>query len=273
MSKRVKYNISLIFKILVGLLIIFPLVVTVILSFQSNGEIDSLPFNLFTKNPTLENYIFAVTNYDIPMLLRNTFIVILITIPTQILVSALCAYAVAHFDFPFKKALFAVILTVMMIPGETTIMSNYGTVQRMGLMDTFFGISIVSLVNVSGVFMLRQHMMTLPNELWEAAKVDGCGDMRYFVSVVLPLSKSIIAALTLTSFIGTYNSYFWPLLVTTKPERMTIPVGLAQIMIDANLYPGYVFAATAISMVVPLLIYIFGVDQIVAGMTAGALKS
>lgn len=121
--------------------------------------------------------------------------------------------------------------------------------------------------------MLRQHMMTLPQSMWEAAKVDGCSELKYFAKVVLPLSKSIIAAQVLTSFIGVYNSYLWPLLVTSTEDMRTVQTGIANLVRDMYWNPGGVLAGAIISTVVPIIVYIIGLDKIVSGLTAGAVKN
>ena len=121
--------------------------------------------------------------------------------------------------------------------------------------------------------MLRQHMMSLPPSLWEAARMDGCGHMRYFASVVLPLSKSIIIAKVLNGFIGVYNAYIWPMIVTSTEEMRTIQTGIAGLVRDMYWNPGGALAGAIICMVIPVVVYIFGTDQIVSGLTSGAVKS
>ena len=113
---------------------------------------------------------------------------LVIVIPVQIILGSLAAYAFAFFEFPLKNVLFTLVLSALAIPAEVTIIANYGTVQTLGLMNTYLGLCIISFVDIAGMFMLRQHMMSLPHSLWEAARMDGCGYMKYFSSVVLPLS-------------------------------------------------------------------------------------
>ncbi len=273
MSRRAKQNIWLAVKILIGLTIIFPLVITLIFSFQPEEELLTIPLKVFTKNPTLSNYKYAFENYNLFNMLKNTMITIIIIVPVQVLTSSMCAYAFAHFNFRFKNILFTIIITAMMIPGETTLASTFKMVQGMGLINTYLGMCITSLISVSGTFMIRQHMMSLPSALWDAARVDGCSHMKYFFSVMLPLSKSIISAFVLTGFIGVYNSYFWPWMITTTEDMQTLAVGMGQIKADTLLHPGHVYAGTVLCMIVPVIIYIFGIDYIVEGMTAGAVKS
>ncbi len=272
MKTKTRQNIWLAVKILIGVFMCMPIIMAVLFSFQTNSQVANPPVEFFVKNPTLENYRFAFTEYNIPVLLRNTFIVLLLTIPAQVFISAISAYAFAHFEFPFKKALFIIALSAMLIPGETTFVTNFRTIQNMNLINTYWGIVIVGLVSITGVFMLRQHMLSLPPALWEAAKVDGCGDMRYFFSVVFPLSKAIILAFVLNGFIGCYNAYFWPLMVTNDENLFVMGIGVAQMIGDENTRTGYMLAGSVTSMIVPVVIYILGIDHIVTGMTAGAIK-
>ncbi len=273
MSEKVKQNIWLAVKILIGLFIISPLIMSLLLSFQSNAEINNPPFNLFSSHPTLENYRYIITGNRFLGMLKNTLICIIITIPVDIFISSLTAFVFSHYNFKLKKFLFMVCLAAMMIPGETITITNFMTVQSMHLLDTYLGLCITGFANVGAVFMLRQHMLSLPSALWDAARVDGCSNLRYYFSVMLPLSKPIIVALVLNSFIGIYNSYFWPLIVTTKPEMQVLSIGVVQLGGDAVYTPGYVLAGGMLTSLIPILVYIFGIDGIVEGMTAGAVKS
>lgn len=268
---RLKANVGILAKILLGVLLCFPIVLAVLFSFQTNQEAGTVPLHLFTKNPTLENYQYVFESIPVFTYLKNTVVMLIVCIPAQIILGSLCAYGFSFFEFPLKNALFTLLLMVMMIPGEVVIVTNYMTIQNMGLVNTYAGITITSLVSVSGIFMLRQNMLAMPKELWEAARMDGCGYMQYFYKVVLPLCKSILAALTISSFVTIYNSYFWPLLVTNIDEMRTIQTGLAS-FIMVNQY-GWILAATCLAMIIPVFLFIFGLDKIVEGMTAGAVKS
>lgn len=172
-----------------------------------------------------------------------------------------------------KNTLFAIFLTTMMIPGEVTFVANFLTVQSLGLINTYLGMCITSLCGAGSIFMLRQNMMSMPKELWEASRIDGCSKFGYFVRVALPLSSSILSAMAINSFIGIYNAYLWPLMVTTRNEFHTIQIGMANLTAStANRY-GYVLAGAALCMLIPMIAFLFGQDKIVEGMTAGAVKS
>lgn len=273
MNKKLKNNFAIFFKILLGVLYVSPILIGLLFSIQPNREIALAPVHLFTKNPTIENYINVLNVVPILKYMRNTLIVIAIVVPIQLILASLSAFTFSFYDFPGKDVIFSLFLTAMMIPGEVVIISNYSTIQSLGLYNTYFGIAAAQLVNVSMLFMFRQHMMSLPKELWEAARIDGCRDMLYFVKIVIPLSTPVISAQAITSFIGVYNDYFWPMLVTSTSERQTLQVGMAQLMTVGEKNFGNILAAAMICIAIPTIGFIFGQDYIVKGMTAGAVKN
>lgn len=271
MIQKRRDDILLLIKILVGILYCLPVILAVIFAFHSNEDIGTIPLKFFTV-PSLENFQYVFEYVPVFTYLKNTAIMLIIIIPIQILFASLSAFAFSFFEFPLKKLLFTVFLMGMMIPAEVNIIANYTTIQELDLMDNYLGMTVVSFVSISGMFMLRQHMLSLPPALWEAAKIDGCKEMRYFFNFILPLSKSIIFAQVITSFISVYNSYLWPLMVTSTEEMRTIQTGIANLVRDMYWNPGGALAGAVVCMVIPVLIYIFGTDQIVSGMTSGAVK-
>ncbi len=273
MGIKAKNRLGIFLKFLIGVLYVLPCLLGIMFSFRPNTDFAKMPLEIFSSNLTLDNYKYVFEEIKILMYFKNTFIMILIVIPCQIVLQSIASYAFACFEFRFKNLLFTLFLMTMMIPGEVTLISNYMTVQSFGLVNTFIGMAITSLVGVTGIFMLRQNMMSLPKELWEASRMDGCGPMRYFSKVVFPLCKSIIAAMSITSFVGTYNAYLWPLMVTTRDEMHTIQLGMAELMSETGTRYGYVLAGAVICMLIPVIVYIIGQEQIVEGMTAGAVKS
>lgn len=264
-------RLQLAFKILVGILYCTPVLMALLFSFHTNEDIGTIPLKFFTP-VTFENFTYVFKNVPVFTYLKNTVMMLIIIIPVQVILGSLTAFTVTFYEFPGRNLIFNLFLTVMVIPGEVNIISNYMTIQSLNLMDTYLGMTITSFVNISGMFMLRQHMLSLPRSLWEAAKIDGCGELRYFGTVVLPLSKSIIAAQILNSFIWIYNSYLWPLLVTSTEDMRTIQTGIANLVRDMYWNPGGALAGAIICMVIPVIVYIIGLDQIVGGLTSGAVK-
>lgn len=273
MNMKMKNSAALALKILVGLVYVVSVFIAIFYSFHPNIDFAKGNLSLIPESPTLENYKYIFENVPTLNYFKNTLIMIMICILTQMLLDTVAAYAFSYYEFPCKNLLFTVFLTSMMIPGEVTIIANLLTVQKLNLINTYLGMTITSLTGVGGIFMLRQNMMSLPTELWEAAKMDGCGKNRYLFKVVFPLSKPVIAAQAINSFIGIYGAYLWPLLVTTTNEKHTIQIGMANLMSGTGSRYGYVLAGAVISLIIPVTAFIFGQDYIVKGMTAGAVKS
>lgn len=273
MGMKMKSRAALALKILVGLVYIIPVFIAIAYSIHPNVDFAKGNLSLIPDAPTFENYQYIFENVPTLNYFKNTLIMIIICIPCQMFLNTVAAYAFSYYEFPCKNLLFTVFLTSMMIPGEVTIIANLLTIQSLNLVNTYLGMTITSLTGVAGIFMLRQNMMSLPKELWEAAKMDGCGKNLYLFKVVFPLSKSVISALAINSFIGVYGAYLWPLLVTTTNEKHTIQIGMANLMSGTGSRYGYVLAGAVVSMIIPVLSFIIGQDYIVKGMTAGAVKS
>lgn len=271
MKSKLKGTAATFLKLLLALIIVFPVLIAIVVSFQSMEEVYLLPYSLKIANPSWDNWIYALKSMNLFVYLKNTFIQIIICVPFRILTALLAAYAFAYFDFPMKNVLFAIMLTSMMIPGETVTITIFKMVAEWGLIDTYAGLTVTGLVSVGAVFMFRQAMLSAPISLWEAAKIDGCGEMRYFVRILVPLCRSIVVAQTLLSVIGTYNDYLWPLLVTTRDSMRTIQTGI--VYLTGVSHPGRTMAAVLIVLLIPVILFLFGLDHIMEGVTAGAVKN
>lgn len=271
MKKKAKKVTFEAIKILVALVLVFPVLIAIIVSLQSIDEVYKLPYSLSIENPSVEHFIYALQSMNLTNYLKNTFIQIIICVPCQIVTALLTAYAFSYFEFPFKKMLFTVIIASMMIPRETVTITIFKMVAGWKLIDTYAGLTIVGLVSVGAVFLFRQAMLSVPKSLWEAAIMDGCGEMRYFATILVPLCKSIIVAQTLLAVIGCYNDYLWPLLVTTKDTMRTIQTGI--VYLTGVSHPGRTMAAVLIVLIIPIIMFIFGIDRIMEGVTAGAVKN
>lgn len=258
-------------KILIGIIFVLPIILGVLISFMPKSDIIRMPFRIDLHNATIENYIHSFKYMNVGTYLKNSFIMVGIELPCKIFTGLLAAYAFSHFEFRGKNFLFTMTLMVMMIPGEVITMTLFKMIMSWRLIDTYAGLSITGLVDVAAVFMFKQNMQSVPKALHEAAIIDGCGPIKYFFHILIPVCKTIIVAYGLRCFVNVFNSYMWPLLVTTKDEMRTIQTGVAQLSWSSH--PGLVFAAAIISSIIPLVIYFFGMDFIVEGMTAGAIKN
>lgn len=268
-----KQNAAYIIKVLTGMTFIFPILVGVVFSFAPSRILYSLPsFGEYWEKVSFENYVWVWNNIPVARYILNTFIVCTIVIVMQIIISSLAAYAFANFEFRGKALLFALIQVAMMIPGEVTVITNYMQVYDWGLTDTYLGLSITSMVAGTSIFMMRQTFLSQVKDIKEAAVLDGCGEMRYFLKMAMPLARPTIVSLVLMRFIGIYNAYFWPLLVTNKDTMRTIQVGMARLVGTDMPEYGYILAGAVICIVPSVIVFILGQDYLVKGMSDGAVK-
>lgn len=268
---KMKAVIFEILKILTGIVFISPILIACLAAVMPKESINAMPFTLNFQGLSFDSLIYAVKNLNLNIYVKNTFVMVMVTVPMQIITSLLAAYAFSHFEFRFKNLLFTIMLASMMVPGEVIIVTNYKTIMRWGLIDTYLGLVITSLVSSSAVFMFRQTMASMPKSLWDAARIDGCGNMRYFTQILSPMCKSTIVAYALRGFIAAYNSYMWPMLVTTTPKMQTIQSGIVRLY--GSEHEGIVMAAAMFTSLIPILVFSFGMDKITEGMTAGAVKN
>lgn len=271
-KKRAKEYLSFAVKAIIGILFISPLIVGLCFSFQTDKQLMTYPLKLITDSPTLENYINVLNTVPMGMYFKNSVIVCCTTIFVQLVVACLTAYGFVYFEFPGKKTLFGLILLTMMIPGQVVTITNYVTIQEMGLIDSYLGLTLPSFVGGTSIFMLRQYFLQLPRELKESATIDGCGDLRFLFQIAIPLAIPTIASLAVYMFVNIYNAYFWPLLVTNSDEMRTIQVGISFLVAGDALNYGRVLAGATVAIIPSVLIYVFGQDYIIKGMTRGSVK-
>ena len=203
----------------------------------------------------------------------NSLVVTAIGTVGEMLCATLCAYAFAFLRFPFKKVLFGVLLGAMMVPGHVTLLPNYLTISDLGWINTYQGLIFPGLGSVFATFLLRQHMLTLPGEVLDAARVDGAGHLRTMFRVVLPLSRPMLVTAGVITLVAKWNDFIWPLIVTNSTNMRTVPIGLLFLKTQEGYNNwGAIMAATVLVIVPVLVVFFFAQRQIVAGLTQGATK-
>jgi sn-glycerol 3-phosphate transport system permease protein len=224
----------------------------------------------------VENYTNALTSargeriigYPVQVLLWNSLLMALTIAIGKIVISILSAYAVAFFRFPLRMFFFAMIFLTLMLPIEVRIAPTYKVMSDLGLINTFAGLTIPLMASATGTLLFRQFFLTIPDEYVEAAKIDGAGPLRFFWSIVLPLSRTNIAALFVILFIYGWNQYLWPLLITTSRDMETIVIGIVKMMgtgeaqTDWNL----IMSSTVLALVPPVLVVILMQQWFVKGL-------
>ena len=259
-------------SILLALIFISPIFWALAVSLQREGKPIASVVDWFTPPYTLENYPKIITNSSVPTWLINSLIIAVIVTALTVIFSAMAAYALAKLKFKGSNAFFLYFLIGILVPGEATIVPLFITVNNMHLINTYAGMILPSIAGSMNLIIMVTFFRNLPDELLEAAKIDGAGEIRIFAQIALPLSKTIIATVCIFAFVGSWNNYLWPLLCAMSENLFTLPIGIPTF---AGTYSvDYVQPLTAcmVASLPMIIMYIIFERQIVAGITSGAVK-
>lgn len=269
--KSVKWLFFLI-NLVVALVLISPLLYALNASFMTEGELINYPPALIPSSFYLRNYSDALRMAPIFRFIFNSAVVSVACTAAQLLTGALAGYAFGVLKFKGQKVLFFLMLATMMIPGQAIIIANYLTVVRMGLIDTFGAMILPYTASAFCIFNMRQAFMSLPKELNESAKIDGCNSLQFFVRIGVPLTKPFLGSLGIYTFLSVWNQYLWPLLVTNSVQMRTVQIGIGMLQnAEGNAY-GPIMAAAIMILVPSILVFILGQKSLISGLTAGAIK-
>lgn len=228
--------------------------------------------NFLPKTITFDNYKTAFTRAPLMQYMWNSFVVASIASLVRVFAATMAAFAFAFYEFRFKKVLFALTMATMMIPPDVLIVSNYQTIAKMGLMNTYLGIMSIFLISAANIFLLRQNFLTFSKSLKEAAHIDGCSNIRFFTSILLPINKPIMITIFISSFVNIWNQYVWPMLVTNQTNMRTIQVGITMLKDRESAVYGPVMAGVTVALIPTVLVFIIFQRKIVSGMMSGAVK-
>lgn len=260
----------LILNVIVVILVLFPIIYAFVMSVKPSHELYDKTF--FTANPTLQNYKDVFKIAPIEGYIINSLIVSIIITVFQMITAILAAFALHFLNFRKKGLLFAVIMATTMIPGETTIISNFLMISGWGFTDSFFGLVAPYLTSAMGIFLFRQAFQSFPMEIYEASKMDGASDLGFIFKILIPLSKPTIGALAVQSFLGAWNMYMWPLLITGSDRYRTVQIGISMLNSADSQSMLLMIAGVVICMIPSLIIFMFAQKNMVKGLTTGAVK-
>lgn len=253
---------------------IFPLYWMVISSLQSRGETFVLPPNLFVTTPVWQNYVtvFEKTNFTTGFL-NSTFVTVVKTFFT-LLFSAMGGFAFAKYDFPGRNGLFVFLLGTMMIPGIVTLIPIFMVIVSLGWVDTYEALIIPGLASAFGIFLMRQYMLTIPDELLAAARIDGAGDLRLFFQLALPMSMPPLITLAIFTFFANWNDLFWPVIIIRTAQHYTLPltIMLLRSRFPLNVDYSVIFAASFMATIPTLLVFFWLQRHFTGDVLSGALR-
>ena len=251
---------------------LFPLLWMLSVSFMTPGEASTLPPPLLPESPTLVNYreLFmrgGMTRY----LLNSVFVATVITV-ISLLFNAMAGYAFAKLQFAGQQRLFKALIGTLIIPGQVAMMPLFLLLKQMGLVNSYGGLIAPAMASIFGIFLVRQYALSIPDELMEAARIDGAGEFRIFFSIIMPLLAPILASLALFTFLGSWNDFMWPLIVLTDAHLQTLPVALASLSRE-HAQDGELMMAGSVVTILPVLLLFLALQKYyIRGLLVGSVK-
>ena len=261
-----------------SLLFLFPVIWMLANSFKTDAAItaDMNSIRAFVP-PALtggffDNYVSIITNTDFLKYMGNTLLYAFILIVAGVIVNGLAGYALAKINFPFRERWLMIIMLLMIVPMETIITIHFIFIAKLGLLNTVLGYVLPMIVNPFNIFLFRQVFISLPDDIYEAAQLDYCSPVKYFFTMVLPMSKTVVATVSVFTFLGVWNDYLWPSLVFTSSDLLTAQIGLNSITSNDNTTMGQTLAVITLITIPVIIIYALFSKQIVEGVTSTGSK-
>jgi len=251
---------------------LFPFIWMLSTSFKSPGEIFTQTPTFIPVQATLDNYRNLLQSANLGRSFLNSLVFATGMTILSVLCNAMAAYGFAKLSFPGREKIFALLLLTMMVPGQVTMMPVFLILKTLGFLNSFVGLIIPGIASVFGIFMLRQFMQAIPEEILEAARIDGCSEYRIFFSIMLPLCRPVLATLAIFSFIGAWNEFFWPLVIMLREDMQTLPVALANLNGQFNTDWGLLMAGSVLVVVPVILVFLLAQKHYIKGIAAGGVK-
>lgn len=270
-TQSIAFNLTL---AVLGTLLLLPFVWMVLTSFKSLGEVNAEQWTPGADGWQFDNYPEVFRRIPFGRFYWNSLYVAFAVTFLQVITSAFAAYAFSRLKWPGRDKVFFLYLSTMMLPGLVMLVPNYQIMITLGLVDTLAGLILPAAFSAFGTFLLRQFMLTIPSSLDEAASIDGASKWRLFWDVILPLSRPGLVTLTVFTFMGNYNSFFWPLVMLKSEHKLTLPVGLLTFDASSSSGPAtnLMMAAVAMSVIPMILVFVLLQKQLVKGIQLGAVK-
>lgn len=278
-KKQKRINIIfVIIMIIVSLFFLFPVIWMLANSFKTDAAITRDMNSLAAFIPPalngsfFENYITILTNTSFLRYMANTLLYAAVLIVLGIIVNGLAGYALAKINFPFKERWLLIIMLLMIVPMETIITIHFLFIAKLGLLNNIIGYVLPMIVNPFNIFLFRQVFVSLPDDVYEAAQLDFCSPVKYFFTMVLPMSKSVVATVSVFTFLNVWNDYLWPSLVFTSSDLLTAQIGLNAITSNDNTTMGQTLAVITLVTIPVIIIYALFSKQIVEGVVSTGSK-
>lgn len=258
--------------LVLGIITIYPFVWMVASSFKQNKEIMALHQTLLPKVFTFANYVSMNAHFNFMRFFANSLFITLTLTVIIVYTSTISGFVLSKYKFKGRNAIFGFVLATMMIPWCVTIIPKYSMIQAFGWMDSYKALIIPGLFSGFGIFMMKQHIATIPDEIIEAARIDGANEFYIFHKIIFPMAKNGISSIAIFQFLWAWEDFLWPYLVINDENKQLLSVGLKMFNGQYSTNYGALFAATTISIIPVLLVYLFFQKQFIAGIAASAVK-
>jgi multiple sugar transport system permease protein len=241
-------------------------------SLKNSGALMSIPIEWIPKEVSFEAYLKIFTKLPFLKSLSNSVFITVCSTLITLLTSSMAAFVFAKFEFRFKKLLFTLFLASMMIPIQVTGIPIFIILTKLNMTNTYLGVIAPSVFNVFAIFLLRQHMINIPNAYIEAAVLDGASFIKVYAKIILPMSSIPLTTLFVINFMNYWNDYFWPLIILTDPNKMTLPVILSKMNSQYATEYNTLMAGAVISLIPILIVYAFSQSYFIKGIQEGGIK-
>jgi multiple sugar transport system permease protein len=249
-----------------------PLLWMLSVSLMPAGEATAFPPALVPSEPTLAHYRELVTRLRLVRQAANSALLAALATAIGLATSSLAGYAFAKLRFAGRERLFRALLVGLVVPGQVAMLPLFLMLERMGLVNSYAGVLVPSLASIFGIFLVRQHMLQIPDSVLDAARLDGAGELRIWATIALPLSRPILVTLATFSFMGSWNDFLWPLIVLGDEERQTLPVALANLMGEHLADVELMMAGSVLTLLPVVLLFLAFQRHYVRGILAGSVR-
>ena len=270
---------TLIRRIFIHLLLFLGLAITlapfiwmISTSFKSSESVFTFPPQWIPKHPTIEQYQTLFREVNFLQFFKNSVIVAFGITLFSLFLNSLGGFAFAKHKFPGREKIFALLLATMMVPGQITMIPVFLMLKSVGLINSYWGLIIPAGASAFGIFLMRQFITTIPTDLIESARIDGCSEFRIYWTIILPLCKPVIAALGIFTFMGSWNAFLWPLIIMIKENMYTLPVALANLSGQHATKFGLLMAGAVVVVIPVLIVFIVAQRYVIKGVAVTGLK-
>jgi multiple sugar transport system permease protein len=272
MSRSLRRALLYATRVLGAVLSLLPLLWMVSASLMPTGEANSFPPRILPSRVTLEHYAAIFTRLEMGRYLLNSAIIATVVTLVSLLVNSMAGYAFAKLRFRGRDRTFRLLTTGLVIPVQVAMLPLFLLMKQLGLVNTYWGVIIPSLASIFGIFLVRQYTLALPDELLDAARIDGASELRIYLSIVVPTIAPVLATLASWTFLTTWNDFRWPLIVLSDEERYTLPVALANLVGEHVQDTELMMAGSVVTTLPVLLVFLFLQRHYIQGVMAGSVK-